>query len=100
MLTAHNPNGIERNPALNDADQAKLERELAALGLTFWPATGRSRDGSWSEPGFAIAGVDRAQACELGSRYGQLAVYELTADEVYVVGCADGETARSRARRV
>jgi hypothetical protein len=99
VLTAHNPNGTERAPALNQADQVKFERDLAALGLTFWPATGRSRDGSWSEPGFAVAGLDRAQACDLGSRYGQLAIYELTAGDVYVVRCADGETIRTRKRR-
>jgi len=98
VLTAYNPNGLERDAALNEADQAKLEHELTGRSLTFWPATGRSRDGSWSEPGFAVAGVDRARGCELGSRYGQLAVYELTEDEVHVVRCTNREIVRTRAR--
>ena len=61
------------------------------MGVAFWPAIGRSRDGSWSEPGVAVAGLDRDAACELGQRYRQLAVYELTEHEVRVV--------RSRAAR-
>ena len=99
VLTACNPEGLERDRALNEVDQEKLEHDLAATGATFWPADGQSLDGSWSEPGFVVAGVDRARACDLGSRYGQLAVYELTAVEVHVVRCADRETVRTRARR-
>ena len=46
-----------------------------------------------------MAGLDRAAACALGRRYGQLAVFELTADEVRVVRCADGSSCRTRRTR-
>ena len=97
-ITAYNPMGEERELAVNVAAERELERELRSRGLAFWPAIGRSRDGSWSEPGIAVAGLDRDAACEVGGRYGQLAIYELTEDEVYVVRCGGGEVVRSRPR--
>jgi hypothetical protein len=99
VLTAYNPGGVERDDALNEAAERTLERELAGQGLNFWPALGRSPDDSWSEPGVALAGLDRARACELGARYGQLAVYELTNDDVHVVRCDNAEIVRTAARR-
>ncbi len=66
-----------------------LEAELTADGRTWWPADGQSPDESWSEPGVAVGGLDRDAACGMGERYGQLAVYELTADVVRVVRCVD-----------
>ncbi len=78
---------------------ARSNTNSNAAGVSFWSALGGSRDGSWSEPGVAVAGFDRARACELGERYGQLAVFELTADEVHVVTCADAQIVRTAARR-
>jgi hypothetical protein len=98
VVTAFNPGGVERARAANDADEARLEQELAAAGMTFWPADGRSRDRSWWEPGVAIVGVDRDAACSLGHRFGQLAVYEIVDDEVRVVRCTNGEVVRARPR--
>jgi hypothetical protein len=99
VLTAYNPGGVERGEAENEADERALEGELAAGSATFWPALGHSRDGSWSEPGVALDGFDRAAACALGDRWGQLAVYELTDEQVHVVRCANTEIVRSGARR-
>ena len=99
MLTAYNPGGESRDDVANAAAERELERELAVQAVTYWPATGRSSDGSWSEPGVAVAGVDRREACAIGTRYGQLAVFELTPGEVHVVRCADGDVVRTRTRR-
>jgi hypothetical protein len=99
VMTAYNPQGVERDLAANEADELELERELAGAGATFWKAMGRSPDDSWSEPGIAVAGLDRAAACAYGTRYGQLAVYELTGEEVRVVRCGDGEVVRARPRK-
>jgi len=99
VLTAYNPGGEARDRDRNEADQRRLERELIAIGVSFWPADGQSVDGSWSEPGVAVGGLDRAEACELGRRYGQLAVYELDEHDVHVVRCADSKVVRTRARR-
>lgn len=98
VLTAYNPQGIERDAARNVAAERELERDLVSSGLTFWPATGRSPDASWSEPGVAVAGLDRTAACAIGARYGQLAVFELGEREVHVVECAGGEVVRTSDR--
>ena len=97
-VTAYNPNGVEREAAVNAAAEQELEHELTLIGAQFWPATGRSLDGSWSEPGVAIAGLERADACDLGRRYGQLGVFELTESEVHVVRCADMAIVRTKPR--
>jgi uncharacterized protein DUF3293 len=98
VLTAWNPGGIDRDRAANEAAERVLEAELTGGGLTWWLADGRSPDDSWSEPGVAVAGFDRDAACALGERYGQLAVYELTAELVFVVRSVDRLVFRSRRR--
>jgi hypothetical protein len=98
VLTAWNPGGVDRDRAANDEAERVLEQELASAGVPFWPALGRSPDGSWSEPGVAVGSYDGAGACALGERYGQLAVYELTDDVVRVVRCADRAVIRERPR--
>ena len=97
-VTAYNPSGVEREEVVNAAAEQELEQELTRIGAQFWPATGRSLDGSWSEPGVAIAGLERADACDLGRRYGQLGVFELTESEVHVVRCGDEEIVRTKPR--
>jgi Protein of unknown function (DUF3293) len=99
VLTAYNPGGKDREAARNEESERDLERDLGADGVPSWPAVGRARDGSWSEPGVAIVGVDRARACAYGARYGQLAVYELNDAEVLVVRCADAGIVRAATRR-
>lgn len=98
VLTAYNPGGVRRDQERNAAAEARLECDLASIGVTVWPATGRARDASWSEPGVAVVGLERAQACEFGRRYRQLAVFELTADAVHVVRCHDEHIVRTRGR--
>jgi len=90
---------LNRDQDENEASERLLERELSSAGAKYWPALGRSHDGSWSEPGVAVAMFDRAAACAYGDRYGQLAVYELTDDQVHVVRCNDAEIVRSGVRR-
>jgi hypothetical protein len=99
VLTAYNPNGIERDPTQNVAAEQELERELDRAGVASWPAVGRSPDGAWAEPGVAVAGIDRAAACAYGRSYGQLAVFEVTDREVHVVRCADAAVVRTSSRR-
>ena len=98
VLTAWNPGGVDRDTSANEDAERILEAELASADASFWPALGRSPDDSWSEPGVAVAGIDRTAACALGERYGQLAVYELTDDAVRVVRCRDRAVIRERAR--
>ena len=98
VVTAYNPDGVERERELNEAGERALELELTSAGVVFWPATGHSADGCWSEPGVAIAGMSRSDVCEIGRRYGQLGIFELTDAEVHVVRCADEMVVHTRPR--
>ena len=100
VVTAYNPRGEERELDLNEIAEQELELELEHAGASYWPAVGHSDDGTWVEPGVAVAGLTRAEACGLGHEYGQIGVFELTDREVRVVACRDGEVKRTRRRDV
>jgi hypothetical protein len=90
VLTAHNPGGVVADPAANARAQALLEGEIDSRGLPWWPAAGA--DPSWAhvEDGVAIPGISEAQALELGARFGQEAIFMLTAASRRVIDCATG----------
>lgn len=78
VLTAWNPQGIEAPLAANRAANERLAVELADLPARVWPTVGTGEDGSWSEEGFSIAGLTRAEALALAIRYDQRAIFEWT----------------------
>jgi hypothetical protein len=98
VLTGSNPGGRLHPDDENRRFNAELESMLGAFpGTPHW-VEGRSPDGSWSEPSVAIEGLDAAEACRLGRHFGQVAVFELTTDELRVLRCVDGEVMRRRRR--
>ncbi len=54
---------------MNERRQADLVAQVEHAGWAYLPATGSSPDGSWSEPGIALAGVTEEQALSLGRRH-------------------------------
>ncbi len=95
VLTAHNPASEVRPDAENEQQNAALKADIEALGFAPYDAIGKSPDGSWFEPGFALIGVDLATANELGKKYGQHAIFEIHPDRVIVQAC-DGSYRRER----
>jgi hypothetical protein len=87
VLTAHNPASVILDDAVNEERNAALHAQLSAAGLTAYPAIGRSPDGAWFEPGFALSDTDLATAAELGRDHGQHAIFEVRPDRVLVHGC-------------
>lgn len=87
VLTAHNPASVELDDAENERRNAELQEDLVTDGVTFVPAIGRSPDGSWFEPGFALVGVDLATANALGAKFGQNAIFEVHPNRVIVHAC-------------
>ncbi|HET8930915.1 MAG TPA: DUF3293 domain-containing protein [Acidimicrobiales bacterium] len=81
ILTAQNPMGLAASVADNAAANAELAAELTGqTGLTVWPATGYGggpidAPDTWQEAGFAVEGLDRRDALELGIRYEQRAIF-------------------------
>jgi hypothetical protein len=98
VLTAANPDSAVRPVAVNAEANARLQRVLKARGLEPVPASGASPDGAWREPSYAVAGLDRPDACGLGDLFGQAAIFELDDHELRVLRCPDGEVMRRRPR--
>jgi hypothetical protein len=90
VITAHNPHGAIVADEVNAAAQRRLEAELDGLGLEWWPAAGA--DPAWThvEQSVAVPGMSEADALDLGSRYGQLAIFVLTPAGRKVIDCATG----------
>jgi hypothetical protein len=65
---------------------ARLEHAASRVG----PAVGFAPDLSYGEQCFAVWGLERAAAVAIGLEFHQLAIFEIDADGVRVVGCADG----------
>ncbi len=90
VVTAWNPDGERRPEAQNAAAHERLVADLEAIGARWVAATGSACDGSWSERGVCAFGLGRERAVELGARYGQLAVFELSAAGLAVIACGGG----------
>lgn len=74
VITAVQP---QSDPASDEsiARLGVLDRELAAANICSIPVVGVSFDGSHQEKSRAVFGLDDAQACKLGVRFGQVAVF-------------------------
>jgi uncharacterized protein DUF3293 len=95
ILTAWNPGSVTRPVTTNRAANQQLARLLEGRSLEPVPVVGASPDRHWREESLLVAGLRRAEAAELGERFGQVAVFELTEDELRVVRCPDAEIMRS-----
>ena len=87
VVTAWNPDSVRLADDVNAARHRLLARELATLGLAWWPAVGRDPADGHAEEGAAVPGLGAHDAVELGRRHGQAAVYLWTPDAWEVVAC-------------
>jgi hypothetical protein len=100
VITAWNPNSRTRLQEENDEANRRLADHLDAHGIRREGVVGRSADGKWSEDSFLVHGLGRADATRLGEEFGQAAIFELTADEMLVARCSNGQVvSRTRRRR-
>jgi hypothetical protein len=99
VLTAGDPYPEELTEAENFERLRILCAELDAAGITHDPALGSAPEGSPSEVSRALRGIDRAQACAIAARHGQLAVYEID-DHLRCVDVASGTVVTARSFRV
>lgn len=93
IITAWNPEGVTADETLNGNADEVLHRELIELGLAPFRVTGCSPDLSHREPGWAVV-LSKVEAIALGRRHRQLAVWQVTDDDLDLVDCATGETRR------
>jgi len=88
VVTACNPRG-----EIVDAERNEfLDRELSALlevkGLVHCRLTGGSPDGFHREPGYLVK-CDGEVGLELGRRFEQVGIYQVLANELYLIDCKD-----------
>ena len=117
VITACDPDGrefhIEENIARHADLLAVVDAESAGPGQVvpgrdaddghagprWWPAVGAAIDGTHHELSVALCGITEARACALGRRFGQLAIFEITADYLRLVPCIDAAPLTHRARQ-
>ena len=87
VITAWNP-GDERPTAdENDQRNVLLHADLVARGFDPLPALGSDPASTHAEASWAVVGMSDADACALGAKYGQVAVFRITAERQTVLGC-------------
>lgn len=85
VITAYNPHDVVLSAAENAQRDRALGEHLRARGLRYSRTTSCAPDGDWVEHGYAIEGIDRAEALEIARRVEQRAVFEIDGGEVRVV---------------
>jgi hypothetical protein len=95
VITAWNPGHERPGDDANAAANAALRAELEALGCSPLPALGSDPNSNHAEHSWAVSGLEDSTARALGARYGQWAVFRITAQEQTVLGCF-GPWSRSR----
>ncbi len=94
LVSAWNPGSLELPEAENRAANALLHESLETACQDFTQAWGASLPGvepAWKEDGFAVHGLSRERAAQLGLEWGQQAVVWLDADATELLFCATGE---------
>ncbi len=95
VVTAHDPRGKKRSPAMNARRDAALRRRLDALGLRRFRVTGGSEDGSHREAGWGVIVASPKVARGLAAEFEQNAFYWVSGGRIYLGACAGGRLRRA-----
>jgi hypothetical protein len=87
VLTAWDPGDERFDLRANRARQAALDAELRRRAQNTWVARGVDPGSDYRDEGVAVVGVDEREVLELGTRYGQDAVFSWTPGEWAIVSC-------------
>jgi len=93
IITAYNPGKIVCAETNAKADE-ELRKELNIAGSRCLRITGVSLDLKHQEQGWGVAGLSEERALEIGIKYGQNAIFDVTAGVLSVIGCLSGERIR------
>ncbi len=75
IITAWNPGHSRPTKDVNESANRQLEAALLKAGRNYYPAYGRSEDGTHKEPSFAVTGIDSAAVIALARHFRQAAVF-------------------------
>lgn len=87
VVTAWNPGTQRPSGKANMEANRRLEQALQSAGRRYYPACGRSEDGSHAEPSFAIIGIDSVAAIELAAAFNQVAVFYWDGEKPHLLWC-------------
>jgi hypothetical protein len=87
VVTPWNPFSVVLSEEANSERMTGLMSDLAMTSATWFNATGSSPDGKWSEDSLLIVGLMRREAIDIGRTYDQHAIFEVTDEELVVLGC-------------
>ena len=97
VITAHNPASVPLSDEENQRRHDELVDALMTAQRVVVPAAGQGLDGSWpAEQSVAVRGIDTAAAVELGRQLGQLAIFRVGPDRIFVIDCDDAAVRSSR----
>jgi hypothetical protein len=88
VITAWNPEGKSQSREMNDLLDQQLTRRLESFASPKVRADGCSPDFKHREPGWAV-GVPKEQAVEIGREYGQVAMFWVEDDTLFLLPCID-----------
>ncbi len=74
IVTAWNPGTKRPSATENRKANDRLHAVLCAGSRLFYPASGRSADGTHVEPSFAVLGIDAESALALARQFNQAAI--------------------------
>ncbi|MFZ4594504.1 MAG: DUF3293 domain-containing protein [Verrucomicrobiaceae bacterium] len=91
IITAYATTGRQWTDAQNASADRQLEHELKSTGLLVARVTGYSPETGHAEPSWA-AGISWQEACDLGVKYKQDAIYVVKNDALFVTFCDERRT--------
>lgn len=89
IVTAYNPGGRAAPSAANEEAHRRLQAQVAATGLMWWPAAVADPTGTHVELSVAVAGLDDDGARTLGAAHGQEAIFAWRPNAWIVLSCTD-----------
>jgi len=88
VITACCPFSEPLDDAANLSLHRSLQRRLQKLpGVSMEEVVGRSPDGSWQEPSWAVTGISEQQAIAFGTHYCQWAIFRFDEQGRTVLSC-------------
>ena len=97
IITAYQPTGTKWPDERNEEANLRLKQELEQQEVLLGNATGYSPRTGHAEPGFA-ARLSFEQACDLGLRYEQDAIYFISSGTLFVSHCDNRRALKPVAR--
>jgi len=94
IITAWNPRCEPHSEQENLHFSEDLADWVDARNLPLWEGTGFASDGGWREEGFALVGLSRKEALEVGDRWGQTAIWEWNPEALMTLDCQGGGETR------